>query len=300
MHTLQGEVNLKLPFTEQVLIHGKPTKNENPLFYDRTMSMMGKLTQQQENKVLIAVLAILALLIVYRVATTEKPKTAPFAFPPGSVARSAVRQSPVDNLSGADPLNILIAKRKERYPGVSRDIFRMENPAPKPAPVIVAPAVLPPAPPQKTPGELAAELSRADLAKFRFLGYLTDKDKNTMFLSKDGELLIVKSGDTFGKNYQVTKATKDYVVLLDTITRVEMRFDLAGGDPQPQQPTVQQMQRPTLQPAHQPAQSTAWEQPAVSEKPLQQPQPSPQSKLMRRRVFRPVQDIQDNGKDPSE
>jgi len=146
---------------------------------------MVKLTQQQEKITLSAVLAVLTLLIIFRMATTEKPKTAPLAFPPGTVARSAVRQNHVDNPSGADPLNTFIAKRKERYPGVSRDIFKMENPAPKskPAPVIVAPAPPPPPPPpQQTPEELAAAQSRADLAKFRFLGYLTDKDKNTVFL----------------------------------------------------------------------------------------------------------------------
>ena len=256
---------------------------------------MLKLTQQQEKKALMFVLAILVALILYRVVTAEKPKTAPLAFPPGSVARSAVRQSSIDVPSGADPLSLFFAHHAERFPGVSRDLFKMENPAPKPKPapaIIAPPPPTPPPPPQKTPEEIAADVSRADLAKFRFLGYLTAKD-NTFFLSKDGELFIVKSGDKFHKNYQVKKATSDSVVLLDTVTGVEMLFDLTGGAPklqqptlpQPQRPTLQEPQRPTLQPAHQPAQQPTQQ---LSEEPTEQlsqdPQGSSNTQLRRRRI----------------
>ncbi len=202
---------------------------------------MTKLTQEQEKKVLFGVLALLVLLVVYRAVTAEKPKTAPLVYQRGAVAQSAVRQGLASQASGADPLSALLAKREEKFPGVSRDIFRMENPVPKPkqkAPSVVA-VPLPPPPPEKTPEEIAAELARADLSKFRFLGYLTEKD-NSLFLSKDGELFIVKSGERILKTYQVKEASKDYVVLLDTATRVEVRVDLSGGEPQ-QAPTVQRM-----------------------------------------------------------
>jgi hypothetical protein len=266
---------------------------------------MIKLTPQQDKKALALVLAVLFALILYRMVTTERPRTAPLAFPPGSVAHSSVRQRPVD-ASDADPLNVFFARHAEQYPGASRDLFKMENPAPKPkpAPVIVAPPP-PPPPPQRTPEEIAADLSRADLAKFRFLGYLTAKD-NTFFLSKDGELFIVKSGDNFHKNYQVKKATNDAVVLLDTATGVEMRIDLAGGEPQQQtqqqpqqrtqQPQQQQMQRsplqPALQPSHQqqkaaPPQST----PQVSDEPAQQlpdEEQGPPARQLRRRIQKPA------------
>ncbi len=53
---------------------------------------MMKLGPEQEKKALAVLSAVLALLIVYRVATSEKPKTAPLAYPRGSVARSPVRE----------------------------------------------------------------------------------------------------------------------------------------------------------------------------------------------------------------
>jgi len=82
--------------------------------------------------------------------------------------------------------------------------------------------------PVKSPEEIAAEMAKADLSKFRFLGYLTDKD-SSLFLSKEGELFIVKSGDVVQKTYQVKSVGKDHVILLDTVTKVEVKIDLTGG-----------------------------------------------------------------------
>ncbi len=200
---------------------------------------MADLTRNREKTALIVLLAVLAILIVYRIMTDEKPRTAPLAYPPGSVARSAVREGLAAAGTRADPLNVFIAKREERFPGVSRDIFRMENPAPpKPKKAVISkPLFTAPTStiPEKTPEQIAADLARADLAKFRFLGYLTDKD-NTLFLSKDGELFIVKSGDRLLGNYQVKEAGRDSVVLLDTVTRVEVRIELSGSEGAQQQP----------------------------------------------------------------
>jgi len=191
---------------------------------------MMKLSRELEKNVLMAVLAILIMLIIYRIVTTEKPKTAPLAFPRGYVAHSSVRQDRAKSSSDNDSLNILIAKRGGKFPGVLRDIFTLEilTPRPKPAPLVLAPPI-PEA--QRTPEEIAAEQSRAELLKFRFLGYLTDRDR-TLFLSREGELFIVKSGDRLLKSYQVKEAGKDYVLLVDTMTNVEVRVELSGSEPQ--------------------------------------------------------------------
>jgi hypothetical protein len=193
---------------------------------------MLNLSPEQDKKVLIAALAVLALLVIYRVVTADNPRTAPLTYTPGAVARSDIRQGPVGASSNADSLNVLLARREEKFPSVLRDIFRMGNPAPKPKPhpVIAAPPPPPPVP-QRTPEEIAADMSRADLIKFRFLGYMAEKDK-TLFLSKEGELFIVKSGDRLLKSYQVKEVSKDYVELVDTTTKVAMRINLSGTEPQ--------------------------------------------------------------------
>ncbi len=195
------------------------------------------LTKEQEKKLMIGLLTALAVLILYRAFTVEKPRTAPLTYQRGAVADSSVRKGRPGPAPGSDPLLVFLARRDERFPGVTRDLFKMANRAarPKSAPE-PAPAVpLPPSVPEKTPEEIAAEAARADLSKFRFLGYLTDKD-STLFLSKDGELYLAKSGDTVLKNYKIKEAGKDHVILLDTITRVEVRVELSGGAEQTPKP----------------------------------------------------------------
>jgi hypothetical protein len=249
-------------------------------------------TKEHQKIVLFSLIASIVLLNGYRFLNGEKPRTAPLAYTPGSVASSPVRHGLLSREAGADPLGIFIERRHERYPGVSRDIFRMVNPAPaprsRPTPTVaVAPPPPPPPVPQRTPEEIAADLARADLAKFRFLGYLTDKE-NTLFLSKDGELFIVKGGSKLLQTYKVKEAGKDAVVLFDTATRVEVRLELSGDETQ-QQPQQQQMQRPQPLIQHaapqQTIQQTAPLQPQQQASPLpEQPLTKQQQKIRNRRI----------------
>jgi hypothetical protein len=200
-------------------------------------------SDQQKKNILSVLVVVLLLAIVYRFVTDEEPKTAPLVYAPGAVAIAPVRSGLPSSTASSDPLTVFFARRQEPFSGVKRDLFRMENPAPKRKPAPVAPVVpAPAAPPEKTPEELAAEAARADLSKFRFLGYLTDVDRS-LFLSKDGETFIVKSGDQVLKNYRIKDAGKDYVILLDTATQVEVRIELSGSGPEPAAPTHPQPQR---------------------------------------------------------
>ena len=193
------------------------------------------LTTQQEKKIAVALFAVFAALVLYRTVTVEENKTAPLTFTQGMKVSSPVRRGMAASGGASDPLLVFLERRIEKYPGVARDLFRIggtngqakQNPAfiSKPIPTVSLPTSTIPV---KTPEEIAADTARADLTRFRFLGYLTDKD-SSLFLSKDGELFIVKSGDTMLKNYQVKAVGKDHVVLLDTITKVEVRVELTGS-----------------------------------------------------------------------
>ena len=246
-----------------------------------------KLTQTQQTVVLIVLVVVLVLLIGYRIMTEEKPKTAPLTYQRGAVASSPVRQGLSTRKAGADPLNVFLERRGEKYPGVRRDIFRMENPVPKPKLVVSQITATPPVH-VKTPEEIAAEAAlaaaeaaRADLLKFQFLGYLTEKD-STLFLSKEGELFIVKRGDKILKSYKVKEGTKNHVVLLDTITGVEVRLEIPGGELATQQATGQSSQSVTQKSPQQPLQQ-------VTQQPLQ-PIPAQQQRIQRRRQrFNPGQ-----------
>jgi len=226
------------------------------------------ITKEQQKLLLAVLIGTIILVNGYRFLAEDKPKVAPLVYERGATASSPVRHGLQSITGGADPLAILLDQRKQRYPGVSRDIFRMENPRkakPKPAPVVVVTAPPAPAGPEKTPEEIAADLARADLLKFKYLGYVVEKDM-TLFLSKDGELFVVKIGDKVLAKYTVREANKDFAVILDTATRVEGRVPLSGGEiqlqqqpqtqqqaPYPKQPQQQQAAYPAPQRALQPA-----------------------------------------------
>lgn len=186
----------------------------------------------KEKQLLAVLIAVLVLLLVFRLTTSEKAKTAPLTYRPGAVVSSPVRHGVSQTSAGQpDPIALLFAQRDYPYPGVIRDLFRMSNPAPKPKkkpePVVV-PVYVPPPIPQKTPEEIAADAARAELARFRFIGYLTEKD-NSVFLQKDGETFVVKRGDTVQKTFKVKEVGRDHVILTDSVTHVETRVDLSGS-----------------------------------------------------------------------
>jgi len=190
------------------------------------------LSENNQKKALIILLAILAILVIYRIMTVEKPKTAPLIYKEGAVAATTTRPGISTRSGDSDPLNIFFRQREERFPGVSRDIFKTANPVPKPK-AMLKPVTLPtptaPPVPVKTPEEIAADLAKADLSKFRLLGTMID-DEITLFLSKGGESFIAKKGDIVQKGYKVIEATKDYAILLDTITRVQVRLEITGSE----------------------------------------------------------------------
>ena len=204
-----------------------------------------KFSTAQQKIVLIVLVALIVLINGYFYLAGEKPKTAPLTYTRGAIAVSKVRQGPSSRMAGADPLNVFLERRREKFPKVVRDIFRMDNPVLKPK---VSHKTATPPVHVKTQEEIAAEAAqavaeaaraaaeavRADLMKFQLVGYLTEKD-STLFLKKEGDLFIVKKGSKLLKSYNVKETGRNYVILLDTITGVEVKLELPGGEMLPQQ-----------------------------------------------------------------
>jgi hypothetical protein len=182
---------------------------------------------------LAAMVAVIIALNIHQRYTEERPKTRPLTYTPGMKSAAPVRRSVSAPGAQHDPLAVILERQAEKYPGTARDIFRMtgsgmakpKRTIQKPVEVVTAPT---PTIPVRTPEEIAADAARTDLTRFRFLGYLTDRD-SSLFLSKDGELFIVKSGDTVLKGYKVKAVGKDHVILQDTATNVEVKIELTGS-----------------------------------------------------------------------
>lgn len=190
------------------------------------------LKQGRQVQILIILIASIAVIYLYQRVTEEPPRTMPLTYTRGMTVSSPVRRGLAVPGAQADPLTLFLERKIERYPGVKRDLFRFsgDGTVQRPKPVIVTrPVETAPVPvPERSPAEIAADRARAELASFRFLGYLTDKD-SSLFLSKDGELFIVRSGDPILKSYRVKASGRDFVVLMDTITNVEVRVELTGS-----------------------------------------------------------------------
>lgn len=193
-----------------------------------------ELTRKQQVRLLVILLAAIVAIALYRRLTAEPPRTQPLTYTRGMTATAPVRRGSAAAGPKADAITVFLARRAEPFPGVRRDLFQMgvssatrTKPVTRPVPTVTLPTVTVPPVPVKSPEEIAADSARADLSRFRFLGYLTDRD-SSLFLSKDGELFIVKSGDTVLKNYRIKDSGKDFVVLQDTVTKVEVRVELTG------------------------------------------------------------------------
>ena len=85
-----------------------------------------------------------------------------------------------------------------------------------------------PPPPGPTPEELAAQAAQAELAQFRYLGYLSRQGRNEAFLSKGKELHIVRPGETIEQRVLVKTITPTTVVLQEPHTQVEKTVSLTG------------------------------------------------------------------------
>jgi hypothetical protein len=120
------------------------------------------------------------------------------------------------------PKNIFAPLRQdepvERVAKARRDLAPSHS-APPPAPV---------APPGPTPEEMAAQAAQAELAQFRYLGFLSRQNKEEAFLSKGRELHIVQVGDTIDQRVLVKAITRNDVVLQETRSQVEKAVHLAG------------------------------------------------------------------------
>lgn len=190
-------------------------------------------TQGRQIQILIILIAVMAGLYVYQRMTSELPRTRPLTYTRGMTVASPVRRGIASPGAQTDPLSLFLERKIERYPGVRRDLFRFsgDGTVQRPRPVAVSKPVVTAPPvqvPERSPAEIAADQARKDLSSFRFLGYLTDKD-STLFLSKDGELFIARSGDRLLTNYMIKTAGRDHVVLMDTVTKVEVRIELTGS-----------------------------------------------------------------------
>lgn len=185
------------------------------------------------KSILIILLSVLALTIIYRIVGYEKPKTAPLKYVKGKVIIKAdeitVRNE--DKKAGAGLRMDLLNKKLGNPVQTTRNIFAPLYTPPPPLPK--KPAVTPPPPKPEikvpTPEEIAIEKSKAELLKFKYLGFINKGSINEVFLSKDNELISTKKGEIIKGRYLIRDATPNSVIIQDKDTQIEQVVNLSGG-----------------------------------------------------------------------
>lgn len=214
------------------------------------------MTKRVQWLALLLLCGLWAGLAVWLVTGESKPPRAPLKYRSGQTAsKEAARGKPGSGLhvkvdlftAGrrqaeepfASPKNIFAPLKTEKPKAVGR-APRLASPVPPP-PSSGAPGGspgLPPAsdqkapapavPPPPTPEEIAVQAAKAELAQYRFLGYLRQAGKEEAFLSKGKDLLIVRAGETLDKGVYVKAISSSGVTLLETRSRVEQTVAATG------------------------------------------------------------------------
>jgi len=168
---------------------------------------------------LVALLGIWVVIVVYQWGTPEKQKRVPLTYTKDSLAIET-------NQKEGEVLTLrldLLEKSREVKWRKPKNIFRPIK--------IYKPTTtttLPPIPEVylPSPEEIAAEKARQDLSRFKVLGFLNKGEYQEVFLSKDGELFIVRQGDMIQNRYRLKalyqEANREGVILLDPNTNVEV------------------------------------------------------------------------------
>jgi hypothetical protein len=185
------------------------------------------------KSILIILLSVWALTIIYRIVSYEKPKTAPLKYVKGKVIIKAdeITVRDEDKKAGAGLRMDLLNKKLGNSVQITRNIFAPLYTPPPPPPK--KPAVSPPPPKPEikvpTPEEIAAEKSKAELLKFKYLGFINKGGINEVFLSKDNELISTKKGEIIKGRYLIRDATPNSVIIQDKDTQIEQVVTLSGG-----------------------------------------------------------------------
>jgi hypothetical protein len=202
----------------------------------------------RQRLILFILLIALAAAVIWSIWATPRPKVAPpLKYAPGQRAASARegagRATPMPSLPSDTRILKLGAldHGQDVFKGYRRNIFRpifvdeikvMQSRAAALKPVKSRPLPsLPPPPPARivpalTPAEEQAQQNRRELARFIFKGFLSRDQQKTIFLSKDGAILLVKRGDIFEKRYKAASITDQALTIQVTDTGEEIVIPL--------------------------------------------------------------------------
>lgn len=169
----------------------------------------------RQKQILAAVLMMLVLAICWGWYSWPRQKTVPvLKYAPGQQQQAAVAADKKVDAGSSRVLNLaLLDKEAKHFQGYRRNLFKplwgdeQEGAIHKGAPARgAAPAVVP-SPPPPPPQISAAEADRQEMARYRFMGFLTTAGRRTVFLGKGNEVILVRPGDVLAGRYRADQIT---------------------------------------------------------------------------------------------
>jgi hypothetical protein len=179
-------------------------------------------------KWLLGLVALWLALVGYRIATHEPPRTAPLKYTKGVTASPALGRDHDPQLH----LKVELLDKPSETVGSPRNVFApiyVYVPPPPPPPPPPAPPPSPPPPPPPSEEELAAQRSRAELAQYKYLVYLSRGGRDQAFVSRGGETFTVGRGDALAGGVVLKDMTPSYIILFHPQTRIELTVALSGS-----------------------------------------------------------------------
>lgn len=211
----------------------------------------------KQKLTLLIVLIVLALAVTWsilsipRQKTIGTQKTAPDQAkqankaPADSATASAenVTKSTVKPPSATDDRILrldLLEREQPGFKGYHRNIFKpvftdeiklMKQRAAAIKPLPVPPVAVVAQPPAPVQPAVQPETHQTVLARFTFLGFLKKDNRKTIFLSKDKEIVLVRKGEIFAKNYEATAITDQALTIRVIDTGEEIVIPLTENRP---------------------------------------------------------------------
>lgn len=133
---------------------------------------------------------------------TRRPAPAPAQTPSGTAHPAVTAYQP-----------LAVPEPEQGEVRIKRDLFIPLQAVEAKIAAKKAAAVKPPPPPPPPPPPTPQELARRELAQYKSLGLLKKQGKQVAFLTKGGQIKLIRVGDSLISGYKVTAITDDRLVL---------------------------------------------------------------------------------------
>lgn len=185
----------------------------------------------RKARLLIGLVVLWIGLLAYRIVTHEPPRTAPLIYSPGAIASPSVAKTTDARLRVKAELLEMprVGVDHPRNIFAPIQVYVPPPPAPPPPPPAPEPPPLPPPPPPPSEEELAAQRARAELAQYKYLGYLSRGGRELAYVSRGRDTFTAGRGEPLTGGIVVKDVTPTHIVLLEPQTQIELTVALSGS-----------------------------------------------------------------------